>query len=92
MLADCHFAPSPPREPRQQKNLRPLRQLLPPSIPINHPVDRHRDPAIDPRLEPGILFSQFPEQFPDVLGFNLDLALAAGELAERAPKGDFDQI
>ena len=74
-----------PSQPRQQKNLRPRRELLPPRIPINHPVDRHRDPLLDPRLKPGILFSQFPEQLPDVL----DLAAAAGELAGRAPEGDF---
>jgi len=35
-------------------------------------------------------FSQFPEQLPDVLGLDFDLALASGELAERAPKRDFD--
>src|SRR5438132_317788 len=82
--------PLPPSQPWQQKNLRPLWQFLRPGIAIDRAVDGHRDALLDPGLDAGILFSQFPEQLPYVLGFDLDLALAAGELAQRTPERDFD--
>ena len=77
MLADGGAVPSPPSQPRQQKNLRPRRQFLRPGIAIDRAVDRHRDALLDPGLYAGILFSQFPEQFPYVLRFDLALILAS---------------
>ena len=82
----------PALNPRQQINLRALRQFLLPVIPENLPVDRDGDTARDVGRHAGIGLFQLAEEFADGLGIDLNDGRSARCRTERPPKVDISQI
>src|SRR5580658_10158181 len=84
-------APLSSGEARQKEDLGVLGQFLGPGVAINHPIDGDGNAALDEGSERGILLRQIAEQLADVFCLELELLLASGGGAERAPERYLDQ-